>query len=69
MEERMPEPKPGNMEILAWAQSLGLDKAVAGFPEDVLAAAEAAARARGAFEAPGHPADEPWPPMRVEGFE
>ena len=65
----MPEPKSSNDAVLARARSLGLDKAVSGFPEDVLAAAEAAARARGAFEAPGDPAAEPWPPMRVEGFE
>lgn len=65
----MPEPKPSKEAILARARSLGLDKAVSDFPDDVVAAAEAAARSRGAFEAPGDPAAEPWPPMRVKGFE
>ena len=65
----MPEPKSSKEAILARARQAGLDKAVSEFPDDVLAAAEAAARARGAFEAPDNPAAEPWPPMRVEGFE
>ena len=65
----MPEPKSSKEAILARARQAGLDKAVSEFPDDVLAAAEAAARARGAFESPDHPAAEPWPPMRVEGFE
>jgi len=65
----MPEPKSSREAILARARSLGLEKAVTGFPDDVVSAAEAAAKARNAFEGPDNASDEPWPPMRVEGFE
>jgi hypothetical protein len=53
--------------VLTAAQRSGLEKAVAGHPDDVLAAAEAAAKARAAFGLPEDPAAEPWPPMRVQG--
>jgi hypothetical protein len=64
----MPEIKPADAEILARAEKLGLRKAVTEVPQDVLAAAEAAARARGAYSPPDNPAAEPWPPMQVEKF-
>jgi hypothetical protein len=43
----------------------GLDKAATEFPEDVAAAAEAAAQAQRACAGGGQPTDEPWPPMRA----
>lgn len=54
-------------EVLAWAEKMGLGKVAREFPGDVLAAAEAAAKARSASPAPDDPAAEPWPPMRVGG--
>jgi len=50
--------------IIALARAAGLDKAVAEFPEDVLAAARQAFGNAGAITVPTDPADEPWPPMR-----
>ena len=47
------------------ARQAGLDKAVTEFPEDVAAAAEAAAQAQSACAGGGNPTDEPWPPMRA----
>ena len=38
-------------------------KAVLEFPDDVVAAAQAAAFARSGFEAPADPTAEPWAPM------
>lgn len=54
-------------EALAAAAHAGLGRAVTEFPEDVVAAAEAAAHARRACAEAGTPAptDEPWPPMRT----
>ena len=52
-------------EAFEVARRAGLEKAVMEFPEDVLVAAEAAARARSAFPAPVSPNAEPWPPMKV----
>jgi hypothetical protein len=49
------------------AEAAGLDKVIAEFRDEVLAAAKAAASARNAFTAPDDPAVEPWPPMRVGG--
>ena len=49
----------------AIARAAGLGKALEEFPEDVAAAAAAAAPHLRAFEAPVDPAVEPWPPMRV----
>jgi hypothetical protein len=52
-------------DALAQARRAGLDRAVSHYPEDVLAAAEAAAQAQRACAGAGSPTDEPWPPMRV----
>lgn len=52
-------------ELLARAIGAGLEKAARLFPEDVLAAAQAATTARNAFLPPDDPAAEPWPPMRI----
>ena len=52
-------------DILALARAAQLDKALRDFRDDVIAAALAAEHARNGFEAPGDPAAEPWPPMRV----
>jgi len=52
-------------ELLARAVAAGLEKAASAYPEDVLAAAEAAMAAQKAFLAPGDSTSEPWPPMRV----
>lgn len=53
------------MELLA--RRAGLDKALAEFPEDVAAAAEAAGNALARMKAPTDPRAEPWPPMRTGG--
>jgi len=50
------------VEILA--RAAGLEKALAEFPEDVLAAAAQALNNAGAVQVPADPAAEPWPPMR-----
>jgi len=52
-------------DALAQARRAGLDRAVSHFPEDVLAAAEAAGQALQACVPAASPTDEPWPPMRV----
>ena len=57
--------KPLAIDVLALARQAGLDKAATEFPEDVAAAAEAAAQAQRACAGGGHPTDEPWPPMRA----
>ena len=57
--------KPSTIDVLALARRAGLDKAVTEFPEDVVAAAEAAAQAQRACAGGGQPTDEPWPPMRA----
>jgi hypothetical protein len=59
------EAKPLAADPLARARLAGLDRAVTEFPEDVAAAAEAAAQAQRACAGVGAPTDEPWPPMRV----
>ena len=59
------EAKPVTTDLLARARLAGLDRAAAEFPEDVAAAAEAAAQAQRACAGAGAPTDEPWPPMRV----
>jgi hypothetical protein len=51
--------------IIALARAAGLDKAVAEFPDDVIAAARQAFGNAGAIVVPTDPADEPWPPMRA----
>ena len=57
--------KPFTIDVLALARFAGLDKAAAEFPEDVAAAAQAAAHAQRACAVGGTPTDEPWPPMRA----
>jgi len=57
--------KPSTIDVLALARQAGLDKAATEFPEDVAAAAEAAAQAQRACAGGGQPTDEPWPPMRA----
>ena len=52
-------------ELIALAHAAGLQKALADFPEDVVAAAGAAAKARGDFSAPADGTSEPLPPMRM----
>ncbi|MBI1989219.1 MAG: hypothetical protein HYS65_05720 [Betaproteobacteria bacterium] len=53
------------LDVFSLALKAGLEKAVNEFPDDVTAAAQAAAQARGFLLAPDDPAAEPWPPMRV----
>ena len=48
--------------IAARARAAGLDRALADFPDDVIAAAEIAGAAEPA--PPDSPATEPWPPMQ-----
>jgi hypothetical protein len=57
--------KPCTIDMLTLARQAGLDKAATEFPEDVAAAAEAAAQAQRACAGGGQPTDEPWPPMRA----
>ncbi|HUK07810.1 MAG TPA: hypothetical protein VLX09_08095 [Stellaceae bacterium] len=52
------------LEILA--RSAGLDRAFADFRDDLKAAAEQVEKQRRTLAKPLGPADEPWPPMRVE---
>lgn len=47
------------------AKAAGLDKALAEFPADVIAAAEQALGNRSGIAYPADPAVEPWPPMRA----
>ena len=42
-----------------------MDKALAEFPEDVIAAATQASGAVAKLQAPTDPRAEPWPPMRA----
>jgi hypothetical protein len=51
------------VELLA--QLVGLDKALAEFPEDIVAAAEQASGAVAKMKVPTDPRAEPWPPMRT----
>lgn len=57
--------KQSGLDVLTLAREIGLEKAVHEFPDDVIAAAQAAARTRSALPATANPADEPWPPMRM----
>jgi hypothetical protein len=52
-------------DVNALARAAGLDKAVTQFPQDVAAAAQAAASARSAAGELDQVAAEPWPPMQV----
>ena len=51
--------------IAALAQTAGLQKAIAEFPDDVIAAAQQAMNNAGAVKVPTDPTAEPWPPMRA----
>jgi hypothetical protein len=51
------------IELLA--RRAGLAKALAEFPDDVMAAATQAANVVEKIRAPAEPAAEPWPPMRA----
>ncbi len=51
--------------ITALAKAAGLEKALAGYPDDVAAAVAQAMETAGAIRAPTDPAAEPWPPMRA----
>jgi hypothetical protein len=50
--------------VAALARNAGLDKALAEFPDDVMAAAGQALDNAGVIKVPTDPAAEPWPPMR-----
>jgi len=51
------------IELLA--RRAGLDKALAEFPDDVIAAATQAGTAAARMQPPTDPRAEPWPPMKV----
>ncbi len=51
--------------IAKLAHEAGLDRALAEFPDDVMAAAQQALGNRDAIQYPIDPAAEPWPPMRA----
>lgn len=51
--------------VAALAKAAGLDKALADFPDDVIAAAEQALNNAHVVRVPTDPAAEPWPPMRA----
>lgn len=51
--------------VATLARLAGLEKALAAFPDDVLAAAAQALAHREVMQAPEDPAAEPWPPMRA----
>ncbi len=57
--------KESELDALALARKAGLEKAMQEFPDDVIAAAQAAAHTRSALPATSNPAAEPWPPMRM----
>ena len=51
-------------DILNTARAAGLDKAIAQFKNEVLAAAKSAADARAGFADPADATVEPWPAMK-----
>jgi hypothetical protein len=51
--------------IVALARVAGLEKALAEFPDDVVAAAEQALNNARGVKVPIDPSAEPWPPMRA----
>lgn len=57
--------KESKLDVLARARNAGLEQAVQEFPDDVIAAAQAAAHTRSALPANNNPVAEPWPPMRM----
>lgn len=56
--------KPEESDILKIAEAAGLQKAIARYRDEVLAAAKAAFAARDGFEPPEDARAEPWPPMK-----
>ena len=56
-------------QILEIARVAGLDKAIAEFPDEVIAAAKSAADLRSLFTGPDDAAVEPWPPMKTGGAQ
>jgi hypothetical protein len=54
-------------KILSVARAAGLDKVIAEFPDELVAAAKVASDARSAFSPPADAAIEPWPPMTTGG--
>jgi hypothetical protein len=56
-------------DVNALARAAGLAQAVKQFPQDIAAAAQAAASARSAAGALDQVAAEPWPPMRVRSAQ
>ena len=56
--------EPG-LDVLAMARAAGLDQAVRRFPDDVAAAAQAAAQDRDDLPEVDGATAEPWPPMRI----
>lgn len=52
-------------DAFAVAREAGLDKAVSQFPDDVVAAAQAAVQDRNDLPALDDVTAEPWPPMRT----
>ena len=59
--------KPAESDILMIAEAAGLQKAVAQYRDEVIAAAKAAFAAREGFEPPQEARAEPWPPMQPGG--
>ena len=51
--------------VAALVRAAGLEKALAEYPDDVMAAAEQSLNNAGAVNVPTNPAAEPWPPMRA----
>jgi hypothetical protein len=55
--------------LQAEARAAGLERALARFPEDARNAFRAAQQLRAGLGPDLAPADEPWPPMRVDGSQ
>jgi hypothetical protein len=51
--------------VAALVRAAGLEKALAEYPDDVMAAAEQSLNNAGAVKVPTDPTAEPWPPMRA----
>ncbi|MPZ58358.1 MAG: hypothetical protein GEU91_18060 [Rhizobiales bacterium] len=58
------DPAKPDPDVLALALAAGLEKAVSKFPDDVRAAAQAAAQDRDEMPDIGN-TERPWPPMRM----
>ncbi|MDP1965858.1 MAG: hypothetical protein Q8K93_27080 [Reyranella sp.] len=61
----MDKPAIDNQTVELLARRAGLAKALAEFPDDVVAAASQAAGSAQKIKAPTDPRAEPWPPMRA----